>query len=94
MSLFGVVASQARNRNLVEFKAGKMNLRGNMVCYITFDIYSFTILNYRSIRINEKVLFMYIKVMICLCIYVGKIDRILHRKMILCYFQMKLNLKK
>jgi len=31
MSLFGGVSSQARSRNLVEFKAGKMNLRGNMV---------------------------------------------------------------
>ncbi|CAF0810620.1 unnamed protein product [Rotaria sordida] len=31
MSLFGGSASQARSRNLVEFKAGKMNLRGNMV---------------------------------------------------------------
>jgi len=36
MSLFGGVASQARSRNLVEFKAGKMNLRGPMVCYIKF----------------------------------------------------------
>jgi hypothetical protein len=36
MSLFGGAASQARSRNLVEFKAGKMNLRGNMVCYIKF----------------------------------------------------------
>jgi len=36
MSLFGGAASQARNRNLVEFKAGKMNLRGAMVCYIIF----------------------------------------------------------
>jgi hypothetical protein len=34
MSLFGGVASQARSRNLVEFKAGKMNSRGTMVCYI------------------------------------------------------------
>jgi hypothetical protein len=32
MSLFGGAASQTRSRNLVEFKAGKMNLRGNMVC--------------------------------------------------------------
>ncbi|CAF0847396.1 unnamed protein product [Rotaria sp. Silwood1] len=31
MSLFGGAASQARSRNLVEFKAGKMNLRGNTV---------------------------------------------------------------
>jgi 26S proteasome regulatory subunit N13 len=32
MSLFGgAVASQARSRNLVEFKAGKMNLRGSTV---------------------------------------------------------------
>ncbi|CAF1319094.1 unnamed protein product [Adineta ricciae] len=31
MSLFGGMTSQARSRNLVEFKAGKMNLRGNMV---------------------------------------------------------------
>ncbi|CAM4757452.1 unnamed protein product [Rotaria magnacalcarata] len=31
MSLFGGAASQARSRNLVEFKAGKMNLRGTMV---------------------------------------------------------------
>jgi len=31
MSLFGGAPSQARSRNLVEFKAGKMNLRGNMV---------------------------------------------------------------
>lgn len=31
MSLFGGTPSQARSRNLVEFKAGKMNLRGNMV---------------------------------------------------------------
>ncbi|CAF1029896.1 unnamed protein product [Rotaria sp. Silwood1] len=31
MSLFGGVTSQARSRNLVEFKAGKMTLRGTMV---------------------------------------------------------------
>ncbi|CAF2914388.1 unnamed protein product [Rotaria sp. Silwood2] len=31
MSLFGGTASQTHNRNLVEFKAGKMNLRGSMV---------------------------------------------------------------
>ncbi|CAF3564199.1 unnamed protein product [Rotaria sordida] len=31
MSLFGGVTSQARSRNLVEFKAGKMLLRGTMV---------------------------------------------------------------
>lgn len=31
MSLFGGAPSQTRSRNLVEFKAGKMNLRGNMV---------------------------------------------------------------
>jgi hypothetical protein len=31
MSLFGGAASQTRSRNLVEFKAGKMNLRNNMV---------------------------------------------------------------
>lgn len=31
MSLFGGAASQTRSRNLVEFKAGKMNLRGTMV---------------------------------------------------------------
>lgn len=31
MSLFGGAPSQSRSRNLVEFKAGKMNLRGNMV---------------------------------------------------------------
>jgi len=36
MSLFGGAASQARSRNLVEFKAGKMNLRGTMVSYIKF----------------------------------------------------------
>jgi hypothetical protein len=36
MSLFGGVTSQARSRNLVEFKAGKMNLRGTMVCYMKF----------------------------------------------------------
>ena len=36
MSLFGGAASQARSRNLVEFKAGKMNLRGPMVCYMKF----------------------------------------------------------
>jgi len=31
MSLFGGLTTQARSRNLVEFKAGKMTLRGNMV---------------------------------------------------------------
>ncbi|CAF2193788.1 unnamed protein product [Rotaria magnacalcarata] len=31
MSLFGGATSQARTRNLVEFKAGKMNLRGKIV---------------------------------------------------------------
>lgn len=31
MSLFGGGSSQARSRNLLEFKAGKMNLRGTMV---------------------------------------------------------------
>lgn len=39
MSLFGGAASQARSRNLVEFKAGKMNLRGTMVCIENFIIY-------------------------------------------------------
>lgn len=36
MSLFGGVASQTRSRNLVEFKAGKMDLRGNMVGVMKF----------------------------------------------------------
>ncbi|UJR15845.1 hypothetical protein I4U23_002771 [Adineta vaga] len=31
MSLFGGATSQVRAKNLIEFKAGKMNLRGNMV---------------------------------------------------------------
>lgn len=34
MSIFRGDATQAPNRNLVEFKAGKMNLRGVMVCLI------------------------------------------------------------
>jgi hypothetical protein len=84
MSLFGGMTSQSRSRNLVEFKAGKMNLRGNMVCYINFDASFYSLFSdYRSIQINEKVLFIYIKAMIRLCIYVGKIDQIILRKMIL-----------
>jgi len=42
MSLFGGATSQARTRNLVEFKAGKMNLRGKMVCYLNIDMSSFS----------------------------------------------------
>ncbi len=93
MSLFGGTASQAR-RNLVEFKAGKMNLRSNMVSSINLAICSFSIFNYRFIQINEKVWFIYIKATICWCISVGKIDQIIQLKMILLYFQKKLNLKK
>jgi hypothetical protein len=48
MSLFGGVTSQARSRNLVEFKAGKMNLRGTMVGYMKFQnlIRFFLIINF------------------------------------------------
>jgi hypothetical protein len=47
MSLFGGAASQARSRNLVEFKAGKMTLRGTMVCYTKFhNLLPFSIMTF------------------------------------------------
>lgn len=43
MSLFGggaAASAQSRSRNLVEFKAGKMNLRGTTVSTMIFSTHS------------------------------------------------------
>jgi hypothetical protein len=53
MSLFGGAASQARSRNLVEFKAGKMTLRSNMVCNSKFhNLLPFTIINFLIFQVH------------------------------------------